>query len=462
MSLDLVGLPCEIRFKIFDHLSVADLTKWLKIQKLRDSILAFLEDEAFKARRSAKYFPLRNKIRKLDYSLLDNPQDGIERQMPHLRSWSLRQPVAWLLSSIDILTKANSLQFENSTSEISSHTPMHNPKINSNFIFYIRNSKVALWRRETQSGTFLEPHINVDNHSWVCKTDLELITSEEVFATGIANSQNGQPDGTVEIKVHSTITLETLHVWQSDFLTKNPSVDLISINKFQTSDGQSYITLLISIWDRRWSNTNVEEDIKYVSYYVLDSQSNHFNKIETLTHSEFVKHKVYLHHTRYYKVTLNRLSDAFSTKLSISCSSSDIFQNQKNVIFEKFLFANPIDFGLHCKLNLLWIRDRLQFTCYNLATQKVVCKIDLRCKTKVSVSDCDDSINISMFNQLNNSTQLFKIQSESGGGDFNVAEVSFENMVDYDQIIFHDSAVLLHSDDKCSIRIHDFLHPFLL
>ena len=75
--------------------------------------------------------------------------------------------------------------------EISSHTPMHNPKINSNFIFYIRNSKVALWRRETQSGTFLEPHINVDNHSWVCKTDLELITSEEVFATGIANTQNG-------------------------------------------------------------------------------------------------------------------------------------------------------------------------------------------------------------------------------------------------------------------------------
>ena len=41
--------------------------------------------KAFKARRSAKYFPLRNKIRKLDYSLLDNPQDGIERQMPHLR-----------------------------------------------------------------------------------------------------------------------------------------------------------------------------------------------------------------------------------------------------------------------------------------------------------------------------------------------------------------------------------------
>ena len=55
----------------------------------------------------------------------------------------------------------------------------------------IRNSKVALWRRETRSGTFLEPHTNVHNHSWVCKTDLELITSEEIFATGIANTGNG-------------------------------------------------------------------------------------------------------------------------------------------------------------------------------------------------------------------------------------------------------------------------------
>ena len=86
---------------------------------------------------------------------------------------------------------------------------------------------------------------------------------------------------------------------------------------------------------------------------------------------------------------------------------------------------------------------------------------DILWKTKVSVSDCDNSINISMFNQLNNSTQLYKIQPQAGG-EFNVAEVSFENMVDYDQIVFHDSAVLLHSDDKCSIRIHDFLHPFLL
>ena len=52
---------------------------------LKDGQLKENPIKAFKARRSAKYFPLRNKIRKLDYSLLDNPQDGIERQMPHLR-----------------------------------------------------------------------------------------------------------------------------------------------------------------------------------------------------------------------------------------------------------------------------------------------------------------------------------------------------------------------------------------
>ena len=117
-----------------------------------------------------------------------------------------------------------------------------------------------------------------------------------------------------------------------------------------------------------------------------------------------------------HELTVFSLSDVFSTKLSISCSSSDIFQNQKNIIFEKFLFATPvskwsgnqtlahpkavspsrsidfrvltdaifqIDFGLHCKMNLLWIHDRLQFTCYNLATQNVVCKIDLRCKERL-------------------------------------------------------------------------------
>ena len=63
MSLDLVGLPCEIRFKIFDHVSVADLTKWLKIQKLRDSILAFLEDEG-------KFFILENSLWSLVTSFL--------------------------------------------------------------------------------------------------------------------------------------------------------------------------------------------------------------------------------------------------------------------------------------------------------------------------------------------------------------------------------------------------------
>ena len=85
MSLDLVGLPCEIRFKIFDHVSVADLTKWLKIQKLRDSILAFLEDEGkvflflknFMVRHGLDlYRKLRPKSLKRSPSFTDGPRGG--------------------------------------------------------------------------------------------------------------------------------------------------------------------------------------------------------------------------------------------------------------------------------------------------------------------------------------------------------------------------------------------------
>ena len=66
------------------HLSARHELRWT-VADLKGGQLKENPIKAFKARRSAKYFPLRNKIRKLDYSLLDNPQDGIERQMPHLR-----------------------------------------------------------------------------------------------------------------------------------------------------------------------------------------------------------------------------------------------------------------------------------------------------------------------------------------------------------------------------------------
>ena len=72
-----MGLPCEIRFKIFDHVSVADLTKWLKIQKLRDSILAFLEDEgrfSFRKKfmvRDLVFGPFRSIVRERPFSAAD-------------------------------------------------------------------------------------------------------------------------------------------------------------------------------------------------------------------------------------------------------------------------------------------------------------------------------------------------------------------------------------------------------
>ena len=87
MSLDLVGLPCEIRFKIFDHVSVADLTKWLKIQKLRDSILAFLEDEgrfSFRKKfmvRDLIFGPFCSIVRGRSFGMVDGPrQTGLDQR----------------------------------------------------------------------------------------------------------------------------------------------------------------------------------------------------------------------------------------------------------------------------------------------------------------------------------------------------------------------------------------------
>ena len=114
-------------------------------------------------------------------------------------------------------------------------------------------------------------------------------------------------DGTVEIKVHSTITLETIQTWESDFLTQNPSLELISINSFHRNS-QQYITVLLSVWDRRWSNSNYDDeaDSKIITYYTLNSCSNQFHKVAQLEHSETKKHKVYLHQTTFYTITLNR------------------------------------------------------------------------------------------------------------------------------------------------------------
>ena len=120
---------------------------------------------------------------------------------PHLTSWSTKQPIAWLLSSIRILSKANSFNGDYVISSLNSHTPMHSPRINTNFVFYVRNSKVALWRRETRSGIYIEPHqiITRSHHtSWLCKSEIELTVNEEIFATGIAKlDENGHLDGTV-------------------------------------------------------------------------------------------------------------------------------------------------------------------------------------------------------------------------------------------------------------------------
>ena len=158
---------------------------WLKVSPLADSIDQFLLDLSTRHCRSAIFFPLKDVIDGFyDYEQFNSPEEGIQRQMPHLTPWSTKQPIAWLLSSIRILRQANSLTGGYVHSVLDTHTPMHSPRMNTNFVFYVRNSKVAAWRRETQSCIYIEPHDVVEPHSWLCKSEIELTVSEEVFATG--------------------------------------------------------------------------------------------------------------------------------------------------------------------------------------------------------------------------------------------------------------------------------------
>ena len=204
-----------------------------------------------------------------------------QRQMPHLTPWSTKQPIAWLLSSIRILSKANSFTGDYVVSRLSSHTPMLSPRINTNFVFYVRNSKVALWCRKTQSSIYIEPHdislpMNNSPHyrkvlkqifhtskhsflgsifytfkSWLCKSEIELTVGEEVFSTGIARlDKNGTLDGSVCIKVFSTTTIDTIATWESDFLCSNPSLQIHSVSKFNVH-GKQVVAVLLSVWDRR-------------------------------------------------------------------------------------------------------------------------------------------------------------------------------------------------------------------
>ena len=47
-------------------------------------------------------------------------------------------------------------------------------------------------------------------------------------------------------------------------------------------------------------------------------------------------------------------------------------------------------------------------------------------------------------------------------GTISVHDTEFDDVdTNFEHAVFHDSAILFHSEDKCSIHIHDYLRPFL-
>ena len=73
------------------------------------------------------------------------------------------------------------------------------------------------------------------------------------FKIGIAklDRQSGHLDGSVSVKVYSTITLETLAHWESDFLMANPSLQIHAVSKF-TINRRPVVNVILLVWDWRW------------------------------------------------------------------------------------------------------------------------------------------------------------------------------------------------------------------
>ena len=84
----------------------------------------------------------------------------------------------------------------------------------------------------------------------------------------------------------------------------NPSLQIHAVSKF-TVDGRPVVTVLLSVWDRRWGAN--ENDVKMVDYYRVDSLSNEFTLVDQVGHNDVQRHEVYLHNADYYRVTLSGL-----------------------------------------------------------------------------------------------------------------------------------------------------------
>ena len=165
----------------------------------------------------------------------------------------------------------------------------------------------------------------------------------------------------------------------------------------------------------------------------------------------------------------------FGSELSIQCNYKNVTDDWRQ-LFKRRLFSTPDNFGFHPVLGVLWWYDKFQLICYHAASQKCLLKYDLRCKvsifspisdllvksffqSKVSFHSTERSLLFTMVNSITSSIIMQQLFADCG--KVTVLEKEFDMEFDFDQTVFHDSAILFHSEDKCSIQIHDYLRPFL-
>ena len=69
---------------------------------------------------------------------------------------------------------------------------------------------------------------------------------------------------------------------------------------------------------------------------------------------------------------------------------------------------------------------------------------------------------ITLSRLINHELKVIIQQIYDDCGTISVHDTEFDDVdTNFEHAVFHDSAILFHSEDKCSIHIHDYLRPFL-
>jgi len=482
MSLTLPQIPPEVREKIFKEVDHEKILSCLEIEQWKDIILDYLYNKAIEAQKDPRYYALLDKLQRNRGEIIkffDNVLDPISRQLPELTPWCKKEPVAWYISAKNILSHASTCNGAYIESEISGHTPLHNVRVNSNLVCYVRNHTVAVWRRATQSQTFLEPHGNHGFHSWTCKTNIELLLSEKYLATAVPDALPcGRPSGAICIKIFCATSLRLIRCFHSDKLWKFPSIQLLSIDESGT--------ILLSVWDRLETS---EDDTRHVTYFCAFKNSLNLHHLENVeTSSGDIQEnpnggfsKIYLIDKVLYKVSItSEQTQFFGSQLTICCFHRNLESNFSSykVLLKKPLFSAPTDFGLvkQNMQNFIWIKDELQFQMIKVENSNLTCfKKDLRCKVwalpflnklrlvnfRVHNSN-EDSIVLSYFDPIRSSLVISKLTSRSSRDPLAEHVITLKDVPSGEiSATTHSTAVVLQSEDRLNLRVVDFLLPFL-